>query len=65
MKYSSQIVIKKLDNKIIFYPKNNNNNLTDIFKSGKFDTKELTNVEWIDNKSLVKKHYRKRIDEYF
>ncbi len=60
MKYSSQIVIKKLDNKIIFYPKNNNNNLTDIFKSGKFDTKELTNVEWIDNKSLVKKHYQRK-----
>ena len=60
MKYSSQIVIKKLDNKIIFHHKSENENLIDLFRSGEFDTLEDINVEWIHDKKWVKKHYLRK-----
>ena len=60
MKYSSQIVIKKLDNKFIFNNKNDDNNLPQLIIEGKLDTSAKVNVEWINDNKWVKKHYQRK-----
>ena len=60
MKYSSQIVIKKLDNNVIFYNKDSDEDIIDCFLHGKFNTQESKNVEWINDGKWVKKHYERK-----
>tara|TARA_Y100000996_G_scaffold415131_1_gene408361 strand:+ start:1406 stop:2107 length:702 start_codon:yes stop_codon:yes gene_type:complete len=60
MKYSSQIVIKKLDNKFIFNNKDSSKNLTDLMIKGKLDINTQINVEWINDGKWVKKHYQRK-----
>ena len=60
MKYSSQIVIKKLDNKFIFNNKDDGKNLPQLIVEGKLDTSTKVNVEWINDNKWVKKHYQRK-----
>ena len=60
MKYSSQIVIKKLDNKFIFNNKDDGKNLPQLIIEGKLDTRVKVNVEWINDNKWVKKHYQRK-----
>ena len=60
MKYSSQIVIKKLDNKFIFNNKDDGKNLPQLMIEGKLDTRVKVNVEWINDNKWVKKHYQRK-----
>ena len=60
MKYSSQIVIKKLDNKFIFNNKDDGKNLPQFMVEGKLDTSAKVNVEWINDNKWVKKHYQRK-----
>ena len=60
MKYSSQIVIKKLDNKFIFNNKDDGKNLPQLMVEGKLDTRVKVNVEWINDNKWVKKHYQRK-----
>ena len=60
MKYSSQIVIKKLDNKFIFNNKDDGKNLPQLMVEGKLDTRANVNVEWINDNKWVKKHYQRK-----
>ena len=60
MKYSSQIVIKKLDNKFIFNNKDDVKNLPQLMIEGKLDTRVKVNVEWINDNKWVKKHYQRK-----
>ena len=60
MKYSSQIVIKKLDNKFIFNNKDDGKNLSEFIVEGKLDKSAKVNVEWINDGKWVKKHYQRK-----
>ena len=51
------IIIKKLDNKIIFYDKDVGINIEELFSNNAFLTNESQNVEWINDRKWVKKHY--------
>ena len=51
------IVTKKIDNKIIFYDKDVGINIEELFSDGVFATDESKNVEWINDRKWVKKHY--------
>ena len=53
MKYSSQIVIKKLDNKFIFNNKDDDKNLPQLMVEGKLDTRVKVNVEWINDNNAT------------
>ncbi len=60
MKYSSQIIIKKLDNKFIFNNKDDNKILPELIIEEKLDTNTEVNVEWINDNKWVKKHYQRK-----
>ena len=51
------IITKKIDNKIIFYDKDVGINIEELFSDGVFATDESKNVEWINDRKWVKKHY--------
>ena len=51
------IITKKIDNKIIFYDKDVEINIEELFSDGAFATDESKNVEWINDRKWVKKHY--------
>ena len=52
-----KIITKKINNTVIFYDKDIEINIEDLFLSKVFKTNENTNVEWINNNTWVKKHY--------
>ena len=52
-----KIVTKKIDNTLIFYDKDIEINIEELFRSGLFNSKDVKNVEWINNDKWVKKHY--------
>ena len=52
-----KIVTKKIDNTLIFYDKDIEINIEELFRSGLFNSKDVKNVEWINNNKWVKKHY--------
>ena len=51
------IITKKIDNKIIFYDKDVEINIEELFSNNIFLTNESQNVEWINDRKWVKKHY--------
>ena len=51
------IITKKIDNKIIFYDKDVGINIEELFSDGAFATDESKNVQWINDRKWVKKHY--------
>ena len=55
-----KIITKKINNTVIFYDKDIEINIEDLFLSKVFDTNENTNVEWINNSTWVKKHYYRK-----
>ena len=57
MTHKSDIVIKKINNNIIFYDNGNEKNIEQLFLEGRFVTKEINNVEFINNDNWIKKHY--------
>jgi 3-deoxy-D-manno-octulosonic acid kinase len=52
-----KIITKKINNTVIFYDKDIEINIEDLFLSKVFKTNESINVEWINDKRWVKKHY--------
>ena len=51
------IITKKINNTIIFYDNDIDINIEELFSSNALHTDERTNVEWINDKKWVKKHY--------
>ena len=51
------IITKKINNKTIFYDNDIGINIEELFSSNTFNTDESSNVEWINDKKWVKKHY--------
>ena len=52
-----KIIVKKVNNTLIFYDKDIEINIEELFRSGFFDSSDVKNVEWINNETWVKKHY--------
>ena len=52
-----KIIVKKVNNTLIFYDKDIEINIEELFRSGFFDSTDVKNVEWINNEAWVKKHY--------
>ena len=52
-----KIIVKKVNNTLIFYDKDIEINIEELFRSGFFDSSDVKNVEWINNEAWVKKHY--------
>ena len=52
-----KIIVKKVNNTLIFYDKDIEINIEELFRSGFFDSCDVKNVEWINNETWVKKHY--------
>ena len=51
------IIIKKINNQYIFYDKDIEINIEELFLNGNFATDEALNVQWINDDKWVKKHY--------
>ena len=51
------IIIKKINNQFIFYDKDIEINIEELFLNQIFVTNESLNVEWINHNKWVKKHY--------
>ena len=57
MKHMSDTVIKKINNTIIFYERDNEKDIEQLFIDGFFDSDERENVKLINNEHWIKKHY--------
>ena len=53
----SDTVIKKINNTIIFYERDNEKDIEQLFIDGFFDSDERENVKLINNEHWIKKHY--------
>tara|TARA_B100001057_G_scaffold102991_1_gene100332 strand:+ start:42813 stop:43541 length:729 start_codon:yes stop_codon:yes gene_type:complete len=53
----SDTVIKKINNTIIFYERDNEKNIEQLFIDGFFNSDEKENVKLINNEHWIKKHY--------
>ena len=51
------IVTKKINNQFIFYDKDIEINIEELFLSNAFESSEKENVVWLNNDTWVKKHY--------
>ena len=51
------IITKKINSTLIFYDKDIEINIEELFSSNAFHTHEKKNVEWINDNKWVKKHY--------
>ena len=52
-----KIITKKINNTLIFYDKDIEINIEELFRSGFFSSEDIKNVEWINEDKWVKKHY--------
>tara|TARA_X000001036_G_scaffold196630_1_gene185282 strand:- start:405 stop:1157 length:753 start_codon:yes stop_codon:yes gene_type:complete len=61
-----KIITKKINNTLIFYDKDIEINIEELFRSGFFSSEDIKNVEWINEDKWVKKHYiRKGMMSFF
>tara|TARA_B100001989_G_C24445017_1_gene415994 strand:- start:58 stop:786 length:729 start_codon:yes stop_codon:yes gene_type:complete len=62
----SDTVIKKINNTIIFYERDNEKDIEQLFIDGFFDSDERENIKLINNEHWIKKHYfRKGLMKFF
>ncbi len=54
------IITKKINSTLIFYDKDVEINIEELFSNNVFHSDETKNVEWINNNKWVKKHYMRK-----